>query len=275
MKLAFNTWVYSSFPVWVPAYPLEETIKRIARIGYDGIEIGAAAPHAYPDYLTEARRREIRRTLEANHLALSSMLPAPGGGPGFNAASPLDEERRATVDQYRKVIGLCADLGGSTVIYVAGWQVFSTPRAQAWEWSRDALRQIADASADRGVTIVIEPTSADSNLVESCDDAITMMREVDRPNVKLMFDTYHALYRNEVPSDYVHRMGKDLHHVHLADANRAAPGDGRVDYVALVAALREIGFAGYLAMEIGFDRRAVEPDQIARRAYEFMRPLVQ
>ena len=39
MKLSFNTWVYSSFPVWVPAYPLEETIKRIARIGYDGIEI--------------------------------------------------------------------------------------------------------------------------------------------------------------------------------------------------------------------------------------------
>ena len=48
MKLSFNTWVYSSFPVWVPAYTIEETIKRIARIGYDGIEIGAAAPHAYP-----------------------------------------------------------------------------------------------------------------------------------------------------------------------------------------------------------------------------------
>ena len=40
MKLAFNTWVYSSFPIWVPAYPLDDTIKRLARIGYDGIEIG-------------------------------------------------------------------------------------------------------------------------------------------------------------------------------------------------------------------------------------------
>ena len=43
MKLSFNTWVYSSFPVWVPAYTIEETIKRIAGIGYDGIEIGATA----------------------------------------------------------------------------------------------------------------------------------------------------------------------------------------------------------------------------------------
>ena len=64
MKLAFNTWVYSGFPVWVPSYPLEEVIKRLARIGYDGIEIGAAAPHAFPDYLSADRRREIRHVLD-------------------------------------------------------------------------------------------------------------------------------------------------------------------------------------------------------------------
>ena len=126
-----------------------------------------------------------------------------------------------------------------------------------------------------GVTVVVEPTSADSNLVESCDGAIRMMRECGRRNVKVMFDTYHALYRNEVPTDYVYRMGKDLDHVHLADAGRAAPGDGRVDYQALVASLVDVGFDGYLTMEIGFDRRAVEPDMIARRAFEYMKPLVR
>jgi fructoselysine 3-epimerase len=78
MKLSFNTWVYSSFPVWVPAYTIEETIKRIARIGYDGIEIGAAAPHAYPDHLSKERRKEIKKVLDDNSIAVSSMLPAPG-----------------------------------------------------------------------------------------------------------------------------------------------------------------------------------------------------
>src|SRR5918911_300304 len=98
MKLAFNTWVYSSFPVWVPAYPLDETIKRLARIGYDGIEIGAAAPHAYPQYLSTERRKEIKKTLDGNGIALSAMLPAPGGGPGFNVASPLAEERENAIE---------------------------------------------------------------------------------------------------------------------------------------------------------------------------------
>jgi fructoselysine 3-epimerase len=276
MKLAFNTWVYSSFPVWVPSYPLKDTIERIAAIGYDGIEVGAASPHAYPDYLDSKRRQEIRRTLEANKLALSSMLPAPGGGPGFNAASPLAEERANTIDQYKKVIDLCADLGGKTVLYVAGWQVFGTPRDAAWNWSREALTAIAETARSREVTIAIEPTSADSNLVDSADDAILMMREVGAANVKLMFDTYHAIYRNEVSTDYVHRMGRDLHHVHLADAGRAAPSDsGQADYRGLVKALAANGFTGYLTMEIGFNRRAVEPDRIARDAYNYMKPLVE
>jgi protein FrlC len=91
MKLSFNTWAYSSFPVWIPAYTLEETIKRIAAIGYDGIEIGAAAPHAYPAHLSKGRRKEIKTILDDNGITVSSMLPAPGGGPGFSVASPLVE----------------------------------------------------------------------------------------------------------------------------------------------------------------------------------------
>lgn len=275
MKLAFNTWVYSSFPVWVPAYPLDETIRRLAKIGYDGIEIGAAAPHAYPDYLDSAARRHIKAVLDDNGIAVSSMLPAPGGGPGFNVASPLEAERANAIDQYIKVARLCAELGGRTLLYVAGWQIYGTSTEQAWAWSREALMVIASAAADIGVTVAIEPTPTDSNLVESCDDAIRLMREVGLPNVKLMFDTIHALYRNEVSSDYVYRMAKDLHHVHLADANRDAPSaGGKVDYVGLIAALKEVGFDGYVTMEIGFNRRDVDPDHVARRAHDYIRPLI-
>ena len=274
MKLSFNTWVYSSFPVWVPAYTIEETIERIARIGYDGIEIGAAAPHAYPAHLSKGRRKEIKKLLDDNNLPVSSMLPAPGGGPGFNVASPLPEERAGAIEQYKEVIELCSDLGGPTVMYIAGWQIYGTSRAQAWDWSRAALNEIAKTARDRGVTIVIEPTPTDSNLVESYDDAIELMEEVATPNVKLMFDTQHAYYRNEVPTDYVFRMGKNLRHVHLSEFGRGAPGTGPGDFVGLVAALREIGYDGYLAMEIGFNRRNVEPDFVARQAYEYLKPLV-
>ena len=66
-----------------------------------------------------------------------------------------------------------------------------------------------------------------------------MMHEVERPNVKLMFDTYHTIYRNEVATDYVHRFGKDLAHVHLADSNRLPPGEGTGSFATLIETLEE------------------------------------
>ena len=54
---------------------------------------------------------------------------------------------------------------------------------------------MADYAAKSGVTLMLEPTATDSNLVEGCDDAIMMMEDIGRENVKLMFDVTHALYR--------------------------------------------------------------------------------
>ena len=57
MKYSFNTWAYSHFPCWVPAYPIEEVIRRLARIGYDALELGCAQPQAWP-YFTDAAKRK-------------------------------------------------------------------------------------------------------------------------------------------------------------------------------------------------------------------------
>jgi fructoselysine 3-epimerase len=274
MRLSFNTWVYSGFPVWVPSYPLEEAIRRLARIGYDGIEIGAASPHAFPDYLSAERRREIRRVLDGEGISVSSMLPAPGGGAGYNVASPDAPERAAAVDMYKKVADLCAEWRSPTLLYVAGWQVFGTARPQALDWTTAALAEVADHAATLGVSVSVEPTSADSNLIDSCDDVISLMDAVNRPNVGAMFDTYHTLYRNEVPTDYVYQLGKRLTHIHLADVNREPPGSGVVDYVSLIQALRDVGYGGYLTMEIGFNRRNVEPDDLARRAHAYLKSIL-
>ena len=275
MKISFNTWPYSSFPVWLPAYTLEETIKRIKKIGYDGIEIGAASPHCYPPTLSAQRRKDIGKMLKDYDLELSSMLPALSGGPGHNVASPIPEERRFTIEHYKELAQLLADWGGKTLLYIPGWVVFGTTHRQAWQWSIDALREIARHAAGLGVTLVIEPTSFDSNLVDRCDDAIMLMEDAGEPNVKLMFDTFHVLYRREVSSDYVYKMGKNLAHVHISDERRLPPGQARGDFYSVIDALKDIGYEGYLAMELGFDRRDIEPDTVARQALEYLRPLVE
>jgi sugar phosphate isomerase/epimerase len=275
MKISYNNWAYSSFFVWVPAYTLDDTIKRLATMGYDGIEIGAGAPHAWPAHLTEERRRQVRELLDANGLALSSMLPAPSGGPGNNPVSPCAEERKWTIQHYKDLAALCAEWGGKTVIYLPGWRVFGTARRQAWKWSREALTEIADAGAEHGITFVIEPTSHDTNMCEDAFDAIELMEDVGAPNVKLMFDTFHVLYRHEVMTDYVYDMAQNLHHIHMSDNDRLPPGAGYGDFPGLIDALLDVGYEGYLTMETGFHRRGIEPDQDARVSLQYLRDLVR
>lgn len=271
MKYAFNTWAYSSFPAWLPAYTLDEAIRRLAGIGYDGVEIGCAAPHAWPAYLSAERRRELRGLLDSSALEVVSLLATPGGGPGFNPASPYVEERDATVKYYQEVTDLASELGARKVIYIAGWQIFGTTRQEAWSRSRDCLDRIAAYAGQKDITIVVEPTAAATNLIETADDAIELMRSVEHRNVKLMFDTLHALYRNEIPADYARAMGKDLVHIHVSDKTRVLPGEGQVDWVGLLQVLRESDFDGFITMEVGLDARSADPDRIARTALAYLK----
>lgn len=273
MKLAFNTWMYSSFPSWLPAYPIDEVIKRLAIIGYDGIEIGAASPVAYPDDLDKARREEIVSLLKMHNIVVSSVLPAPGGGPGFNVASPILKERERSVQYYKDCIDLAHDLGAKVVLYVAGWEIFGVKYREAWNWSKECLIECAQYALPKGVMMAVEPTPADSNLIETADDAIIMMEEVNMTNVKLMFDTFHVLYRNEIMSDYVKRMGKNLINVHVADIDRLPPGS-KNDFRPLIRALQEVGYDGYLTMEIGYDRRGNDPDVFAERSLQYLKSVL-
>jgi fructoselysine 3-epimerase len=270
-KYSFNTWCYSSFPVWVPSYSIEEAARRIARAGYDALEIGCAAPIAWPAHLSKTRRAEMKKMITGEGLAVSSLLPAPGGGPGNNPTSILPEERAATIAHYKEVVDLAHDLGSERVLYIAGWRQFGVPISDTMDWCLHALVEIAKHAAQKSVTICVEPTSADSNLIETIGQAMKLRDDSGLPNVKVMFDTYHALYRNEVSSDYVYEMAPHLAHVHFADLDRKPPGEGVVDWVGVMQALKDIDFKGYLTMEIGFAARRVEPDRYARSALNYLK----
>jgi fructoselysine 3-epimerase len=272
-KYAFNTWVYSSFPCWVPSYSLEEAIRRIAAIGYDGIEIGCAAPHAWPAHLSIAKRRDLKSLMKDVRLVPVSLLPAPGGGPGNNPTSVLPEERTATIAHYKEVVDLAHDLGATRVLYIAGWRSFGVSYQDAWSWSLAAVTEIAKYAASKGITIVIEPTSADSNLLDTPGQTLLLREQCGQPNVKVMFDTYHAIYRNEVSSDYAFEMAAHLDHVHFADDDRLPPGEGSVDWHGVMQALKTIEFNGYITMEAGFNTRKVDPDRVARSSLTHLKKM--
>ena len=276
MKLACSTWMYSSFPTWIPAYPIKYVINELAKIGYEGIELGAASPVAYPPYTSKEDREKISDLLIENNIEISSVSICPGGGCGNNVASPLKAEREEAIKNYKDCVDLAYDLGAKLCNYIAGWVIWGVSQEKAWEWSRECLVEVAKYAQKKDIIIPIEPTPADSNLIETADDALKLMRDSGMNNVKVMFDTSHIFYRGEILTDYVEAMKSDLIYVHITDLDRMPPGT-KTDFSLLINALKSINYQGYLTVEIGLGRMGHDgssPNGYAKKAYEYIKSII-
>lgn len=272
MRYSFCSVTYGSMGSLTPAYTLEDTICRLSDIGYDAIEIVCSSPHAWPYYLNQEKREKIAALLSEKKLSCSSVMAVPGGGPGCNVASVCREEREWTIQYIKDVLDLAETWNCKRLAFVAGWAIYGTSRKTAWNNSLDTLKQVGEYALKKDITICIEPTATDSNVVECPDDALEMIEESGLPNVGMMFDVAHALFRQENPQDYVYMAGKHLKHVHFCDSDRLPPGSGTVDFYPIMKALKEIDYSDYIAMEIGFSR-TTGTDSIARKSLEYLKKL--
>lgn len=275
MKFSFNLWPFCSFPVWLPATPFEDAIERLALIGYDGVEVCAAAPHAWPPYLTTERRREMRDVLDHHGMGVSTICPAIGGGPGLNPASDFEPEREAAVQHYRDCIDLAVDLGAPALLYVAGWRIHGTTHERAWSQALASMVEVGEYGLERGVELAVEPTSADTNILDTAEHVLMMTAESGLDNAKYMFDTYHTIFRKDVAPDYARTLRDGLIHMHISDRDRKAPGQGGFDFQPLVDQLVRQDYQGYLCVECGIGTRDVDPESIAAQGLSYMRAAVE
>lgn len=265
MKYSICSCIYDSIGTLLPCYSLEDTMRRLARIGYDAIEIVCAAPLAYPYYMNQTQRKQVNVWKKQYGIAVSSVMAQPGGGPGCNVAAINPIERAWAIQYIKDVIDLAYLWDCKRLAFVAGWYSFGTRRIDAWNNTLDTLKQVAAYALERGIDVCIEPTSSDSNIVDCPDDALLMMEQSGMPNVGIMFDTAHAIFRQEDPADYVYTAGKNLKHIHLTDDNRMPPGTDGYDYYPVMQALKDVGFDGYVTFETGFPR-SCGADSAARQA---------
>jgi len=240
-------------------------------MGYDAIELGCTAPHAWPEFLDTQQRSTIRKLAKKNHINFSTLLPVTGPGPGNNPASGNEKERRWITRHLLDICDFAHELECKKILYVAGFFIHGDSKDEAWNYSLECLQTVARYAQGKGISMIIEPTSADSNLVESIDDALLMKRQSGLSNVEVMFDTFHAFYRSEQPVEHIYRLGTELSHLHISDYDRMGPGAGGFDFSGVMQALKDTGFDGYITLEAGFTERRLQPFDIARRSIEYLK----
>jgi D-psicose/D-tagatose/L-ribulose 3-epimerase len=114
----------------------------------------------------------------------------------------------------------------------------------------ECLRAAAEHAATHDVTLAIEYLNRfEMYLVNCAQDAAALVREVDHPNCRLMYDTFHAHIEEKDPRAALHDCRDVLVHVHASENDRGTPGAGQVAWDTTFTALKEIGYDGWIVIE--------------------------
>ena len=274
MKLAFSSNAYMHFSI-------EDTIARIADLGYKGIELLADVPHAWPAGLLPERKKSIRRALDQHGLTISNinafMMNAvadprqPYWHPGWTDPDP--HYRAIRREHTKRSLQLAQELGAPHITTEPGGHL--TPE-QSWETGAkifyDELMPCVELAEKLQVQLLIEPEPG--LLIETFGQYLQFMQRIKSPWVKLNFDIGHAYCVSEDPQDWVEKMQSHTVHYHFEDiaATRVhqhlIPGRGAIDFAATMLEIRETGYDGWITVELY--PYIENPDAAAREAREYL-----
>lgn len=274
MQLAFSSNAYLRFSI-------EETIRRVAAIGYTGIELLADVPHAWPAGLLPEQVDAIRRALDDAGLTISNinafMMNAvadprqPYWHPGWTDPDP--HYRAIRREHTKRSLDLARRLGAPHITTEPGGLLApGQTRAEATAIFYEELMPCVDVAEACGVGLLIEPEP--ELLIERFDQYLEFVERIDSPRVGLNFDVGHAYCVGEDPQDWVGPLAAQTVHYHLEDiaATRVhqhlVPGRGAIDFDATLAAIRDTGYQGWLTVELY--PYLDSPDAAAAEARDFL-----
>ncbi|MDY3557258.1 sugar phosphate isomerase/epimerase family protein [Gemmata sp. JC717] len=225
---------------------LAEGCREAAARGFDAVEV-------FPPDADAVDPAVLRSLLDEHGLALAAV----GTGAGWvkhklSLTSPDATVRDKAIAFVKSVMDLAARFEAPAIIgSMQGRWGDGVTKPEALRYLGHALFKLDAHAADLGTTLLYEPLNRyETNLVNTLGDAVTLLNAIGAERVKILADLYHMNIEETNLADAIRGAGPRIGHVHFADSNRRAAGLGHTDFVPVVAALVEVGYAGYLSAEI-------------------------
>ena len=233
---------------------IQETLAWTARAGYQGVEI---APFTLADSVADIpapARREIREGARRNGIEIAGIHWVLVKPEGLYMNHPDPEIRKRTSQYFCDLVEFCADVGGRVMVVGSPKQrnvMEGVTPLQAREWAAGTFRDSTKRAEDRGVTICFEPLSpAETNFINTAADAIAFAGEVRSPNFKIILDVKAMCSEGRPIPQIIRESWPHFAHFHANDPNLKGPGFGKMDFAPIGAALREVGYTGYVSVEV-------------------------
>lgn len=243
MKFGMNTLIYTG------AFGDEHRnlFPLLKKLGFDGVEI---APGAKGDFDTGL----MRAALQENELECSSLCGLFGEGRDLRGDD--EASRRGGLSYIRDCIDMAVELGAGIVVgplySVVGRANLESEENRRKQWSLvvEGLKAACDYAEQKGVDLGLEPLNRfETDFINITDDALKMVEDVGSDRLGLHLDTFHMSHEEKNSAEAIRRAGKRLFHVHASENDRGTPGSGQVTWDAVAAALRGVGYDGWVVIE--------------------------
>ena len=261
-------------------WDIEKTFDYAAQLGYDGVELAPFTLGETALDITAGERKRIRKAAEMAGIEIVGLHWLLVKPEGLYINHPDAAVRKETQDYLKALIDLCSDLGGKVLVHgspqqrniKAGWD----PQ-EAWKHARETFQICAQAAQSRDVFYCLEAlTTADTNFINTIDQALRMVSEIDHPSFQTMLDcrSIHASAGSELPAVLRTTLetGK-LRHVHVNDPNGRGPGFGDLQFTPLLNILHQTDYQGYISVEV-FDF-SPDPQTIAARSLGYLHGILE
>lgn len=225
--------------------PFLDRFERAAKAGFKAVEF--LFPYEYP-------AAELASRLKAHGLTQALFnMPAGDWAAGDRGSAALP----ARVEEFRKGARLALDyaraLGCKRVHAMSGVTAKEPDRGLCEKTWIENIRYAADLAAKDGITILIEPLNPrdmPGYFISHQMDAVELVKRLERPNVAVQLDYYHAQITDGDLTRLTERMAGAFAHVQIASVpDRHEPDEGEINYEHIFATLDRVGYDGWIGCE--------------------------
>lgn len=227
-----------------------------AALGYDGLEIAPFTLGEEPHRLSASRIAEVRRAVTDAGLVTTSLHWLLVRPTGLSITSADPKVREKTLDVMRRLVGLCAELGGKVLVHGSPAQrrlPEMAERPAAIERGIEAFAIAGEAARAAGVTYCIEPLAAsETAFVNWVQEAASIVERIGNPHLRTMVDASAAAQTEAEPVAALLARWLPtglIAHVQVNDRNRRGPGQGTDRFAEVFAVLKRHGYKGDVAVE--------------------------
>ncbi|MBT7303577.1 MAG: sugar phosphate isomerase/epimerase [Victivallales bacterium] len=260
MDLALSTWL-------VKDYDVEQAIELLADTGFEWLEMSCAASPLGQLWEQDAARAQ--RLVQGAGMQITSVHD-PDAGRFLDVAD--DAQRRAGLEATMAYFRYCAEVDAKlVVVHPTSRGTFSSPQelAAVFRRSRESLAELADLAGELGIRMAAENLPAAGSCERPDGSVAGLLQLIDGlgEHVGICLDIGHTWMSGYDPVKEIHAAGAKLFTLHIHDVrdrkhDHYVPGEGELDFAALLLALKESDFSGTGVLEVG-PHRGMPTDSLA------------